>query len=293
MAKRMFLFSTGLVFVLCAWVAVQGQTLTARELFYGAKPAQKPAAAPRQQPANPGQQAKAPTPAATATAPQTPPTPQAPPPAPARAPAAQSQPVLISADYSALGLRYSVLRRTGPNQYVEVDADTNFRSGDGLRVSVESNEQAYLYIVTRGSSGTWSLLFPSSAIDNGNNHVQAHRRYEIPAQGQFTFNDPPGEERLFVVLSREPEPDLERLIYSLGRPGAAPNRPDQPKVLSVQALSLDDSVVGNLRRTVIARDLIFEKVDDDTSARKEKASYVVNGGSSGRVVADLSLKHNK
>jgi hypothetical protein len=62
-------------------------------------------------------------------------------------------------------------------------------------------------------------------------------------------------------------------------------------------LQIDDSVVGRLR-TVYARDLVVEKVDDEAEApsagrRNEKAVYVVNpsGSPDSRVVADLRLMH--
>jgi hypothetical protein len=183
-----------------------------------------------------------------------------------------------------LGLRYSVLKRTGPGRFVETDLNTTFRSGDGIRVSIESNDDAYLYIVNKGSSGTWSLLFPSADINGGNNRVQAHQRIEIPGQGQFTFVDEPGEERLFVVLSRPPAPDLEELITSL-------IFPDQPKNLSAQ--SIGDELVGRLSSFITARDLIFQRVQDELNANKEHSTYIVNvnGSDSSRVVADLSLRH--
>jgi hypothetical protein len=57
--------------------------------------------------------------------------------------------------------------------------------------------------------------FPSPEI-NGSNRVQAHQKIEVPSSGQFTFVDEPGEERLFVVLSRPPE-GIWKLVYSLAR----------------------------------------------------------------------------
>jgi hypothetical protein len=264
MTRRLVLCRLGLIFALCGWVIAQDQEkLSPRELFY--KKPQSPSRVPAR--------------------------PNPPRPAPANTQSPPSQPALQPATYTPLGLRYGILMGNSGSQYSEVQVDTVFRSGDSIRVSIESNDDAYLYIVNKGAGGTWSLLFPSADIDKGNNRVTAHRRYEIPSQGRFTFVDPSGEEHLFVVLSREPEPDLEKLIYSLGRPAATPSRPEPP-VLTVQAVAINDDVVGKLRNAV-ARDLVFEKVNDDTSDRKEKAAYVVNatGGSLGRVVADLSLKH--
>src|SRR5690349_16709984 len=202
MPTRLLVWSAVLSVSVCVCLAAQNPAkLTARELFYAA--GRKPA---------PAKQAPAPA------------TPTVPRPAAARPPAQQTPAVsgseqtaanpaaagqLTRTEYTPLGLRYSLLRRGG-TQYDEVDVDTTFRSGDGMRLTIEANDDSYLYIVNKGSSGSWSVLFPSAQIDGGNNRIQAHRRYEVPAEGQFTFENPPGDERLFVVLSRSPEPSLEK-----------------------------------------------------------------------------------
>ena len=264
-------------------------TLNAREIFYKAKP---PASA-----SAPGQKAAPAAPAKTAPAPQK---------AAPSTPAAQAQttpPPRMTADtdramqtvaYTPLGMRYSLLRRSGPGQFDEVDSETIFRSGDGLRVSVESNDNAYLYIVTRGTSGTWSVLFPNAAINKGDNRVAAHERQTIPAGGQFTFDEREGTERVFVVLSRTQQSDLESLIYELDRT-QSPQRPTAPplKTIAQKMPGVPDQLVERIRTEFASRDLVFEKVDDTKSERKEKATYVVNAkaGSDSRVVVDLSLRH--
>jgi hypothetical protein len=212
---------------------------------------------------------------------------------PPAAPAPAASPVLANATYVPLGLRYGILKKSNSGDFSEVDVDTTFHTDDGIRVNVESNDDAYLYIVNQGSTGTWSLLFPSPEIDNGNNRVQARRRTVVPARGQFTFADQAGDERLLIILTREAEPDLEKLIYSLRQPQSTPDRPDQSKFLMVQNTPIDNAVVQQIRNTVMPRDLVFEKIIDDPSPRKEKAAYVVNSslGLDSRVVADLILKH--
>jgi hypothetical protein len=242
MSKRALVWTTGLLLAICAWSFAQNQEkLTARELFYATPKKATPAANSQSAKAT-----KATTPASQQTASQAPASVAnknaAPIPA-ARPQTETGAPKAVVVDYSPLGLRYSLLRRAGP-QYDEVDVDSVFRSGDGIRLSIESNDDAYLYIVNKGSSGSWNVLFPSSQIENGNNHVQAHRRYEVPGGGQFTFENPAGEERLFVVLSREPEADLEGLIYSLSRRGDAPAGDNSPKVLSVQ--NINDDLIGKI-----------------------------------------------
>jgi hypothetical protein len=179
-----------------------------------------------------------------------------------------------------LGLRYAVLKRDASGQYNEVDPDTSFRSGDRIRLKVDANTSGYLYVVMRGSSGTWKLLFPSAEVAGGSNHVIKGESRQIPSgeRGQFVFDDQAGSEKLFIVLTRQPEPDLDKLIYSMG---------GKPESLISQAMVADD-VVSKLRAQVNSRDLVFEKADSN-----ENAAYVVNPSSApdARLVVDIALKH--
>ena len=80
--------------------------------------------------------------------------------------------------------------------------------------------------------------------------------------------------------------------------GAASAQPTKEKpakpLLLAQNRPIDDSVVNRLRSQGYARDLVFEKVDENTPGdKKEKAAYVVNSNTApdARLVVDLSLKH--
>jgi len=190
-----------------------------------------------------------------------------------------------------LGLRYSVLKRSPFKEYQEVPPETTFHAGDKLRLSLMSNEKGYLYIVQQGSSGTWSPLFPSPEINAGKNLIEAGRKYEIPSgPGEgFILDETAGEEKIFIMLTRQPQPDLEKVVMSLRQ--AKPGEPKGPQV--AQTHPIDDELVRHLREQIQPRDLIFTKVDDDDD--KEKAVYVVNAGANAkpdsRVVVDLKLNH--
>lgn len=195
-----------------------------------------------------------------------------------------------------LGLKYVILKKSGEDM-VQVPADTVFHAGDRIRISVETNQPGYLYIVNQGSSGTWRPLFPSTEVEDGNNHVDGFREYLLPPKSRMVFDGTRGTEKLFLVFSREPEPNLERMIYSLTPEpvrDAAP-RPDSRTKTLVAANNpgIDDFTVGSLRNTH-SRDLVIEDVDEQTPGeKKEIAVYVVNpsGTPDSRVVADLPLVH--
>ena len=213
--------------------------------------------------------------------------------------ASSKAPKTNSADAAgtALGLRYTILKLVGSST-MEVATDSVFRAGDRIQLRVEANNAGYLYIINQGSSGTWKPIFPSAEIDNGNNRVESLHAYTLPSEEhRMVFDETAGAEKLFIILSREPEPDLEKMIYSL-RSRPAGEKSDEPaqtskELIMAANLNIDNDTVGRMRSTY-ARDLIIEKVTPASSGeKKETAVYVVNptGSSSSRVVADLSLVH--
>jgi len=196
-----------------------------------------------------------------------------------------------------LGLRYAVLRRDAGGQFQEIDPDTSFRSGDRIRLNVDANTSGYLYVVMQGSSGTWKPMFPSPEVEEGNNRVDGWRSYAMPPNSRIVFDEQTGTEKIFIVFSRAPEPDLENLIYSLrngkAAPASTPQAPQRSKQMTVVA-SVDNATVGRLRN-VYSRDLIIEAVTPSTPGeKKETAVYVVNptGADESRIVADLALVHH-
>jgi hypothetical protein len=264
-------------------------SLTARELFYAPVSPEAPAktVAPKQSKKQPAAKvvakAQAAADAGSASAPQ------------------QGGLPLVQASYGQtrpLGLRYGFLRRGDGEEYEEVNADSVFHAGDRIRFSVQTNDTAYLYIVMRGSSGTWKVLFPTNEIAGGSNLVQGGRTYLFPPPpGRFAFDEQKGEEKLCLVVTRQPEQSLEQLIYALsgGAPSAQPasDKASKPMLLA-QNRPIDDGLVNRLRSQVYARDLVFEKVDETTPGdKKEKAAYVVNSNAApdARLVVDLILKH--
>ncbi|MGH9720243.1 MAG: DUF4384 domain-containing protein [Bryobacteraceae bacterium] len=185
---------------------------------------------------------------------------------------------------ATLGLRYSLLKMLPDGAFAEVDPYASFRDGDAVRVGVEANQSGYLYVIHRGTSDTWYLMIDSVVP------VEKGKRYEVPGNGLFRFRGQPGIEKLFLVLSRAPEPSIESVIHSLQKQTAAPgSKPARRPDLRITNVPLDDSLLMGLRQAS-ARDLIFEKTADGST---EKAFYVVNQSSDGgsRVVVDINLRH--
>jgi len=68
-----------------------------------------------------------------------------------------------------------------------VEADTTFREGDHLRLSIESPNAGYLYVVDRdlfadGTTGRAMLIYPWLGMPGGNNRMRPGKLVDIPAQ---------------------------------------------------------------------------------------------------------------
>ena len=130
---------------------------------------------------------------------------------------------LRSAESTDNGARILVQEDAHTVEWVpeRVGANTNLREGDRVRLSVESPEAGYLYVIDReryasGERGTPYLIFPTSRTRSGDNRVTGGRLIDIPAQDDrpnfFTLRHSrpsQSEEELTVILSPEPLKGME------------------------------------------------------------------------------------
>ena len=217
------------------------------------------------------------------------------------------QPHFVPVSDDQMGIRYSLLLRDSAGHYAEVSPKTVFHDGDHLRLSVMANQPGYLYVIEQGSSGNWSPIFPapgSAAASGGNaNQIEQGRIYQVPnGKGSFQFDRNPGQEKLFLVLSRQRISDLDGTISSLGgsthqAPTDALPRPTNPEP---QVLEATNQIPAELVEKMTSRHLTLvqeQQVDDPLSGNRpgEKAVYVVSKVSSTkdipRVVVSVTLRH--
>jgi len=102
-----------------------------------------------------------------------------------------------------------------------VSSDSSLRSGDRVRVSIESPEAGYLYVIDReryasGERGDPWLIFPTKRTHDGDNRVTAGKLIDVPGQSDqpnfFTLR--PGrkdqsQEELTVLLTKSPLSGVE------------------------------------------------------------------------------------
>ncbi|HYG78861.1 MAG TPA: DUF4384 domain-containing protein [Pyrinomonadaceae bacterium] len=113
----------------------------------------------------------------------------------------------------AIGLGYSLYMRDEQGNAVRVDPAREFRAGDRIRLALETNTDGYLYIFHTENDGEPQMLYPDARLERGDNRIEAHVPYEIPwnepgVENWFKFDANPANERLYVVVTREPLPGV-------------------------------------------------------------------------------------
>jgi hypothetical protein len=111
----------------------------------------------------------------------------------------------------AIGLGYTLYMRDDNGNAMRVDPSREFRAGDRIRLSLETNTDGYLYIFHTENNGEPQMLYPDVRLEKGDNRIEAHVPYEIPwnepgVENWFKFDANPANERLFIVVSRQPLP---------------------------------------------------------------------------------------
>ena len=109
-------------------------------------------------------------------------------------PAAMSQPAGSGTASAGKAARIELrLERMMNGEWKDVDPATVFQQGERLRFRFRASFNGYLYVMNRGTSGAYELLFPRQ--DTGSaNRVDAGKTYIVPATqgGSFKVTGPPG-----------------------------------------------------------------------------------------------------
>jgi Domain of unknown function (DUF4384) len=113
----------------------------------------------------------------------------------------------------AIGLGYTLYMRDDNGNAIRVDPSREFRAGDRIRLSLETNADGYLYIFHTENNGEPQMLYPDVRLERGDNRIEAHVPYEIPwnepgVENWFKFDANPANERLYIVVSRQPLPGI-------------------------------------------------------------------------------------
>jgi hypothetical protein len=111
-----------------------------------------------------------------------------------------------------LTFQWRLLKRGDGNLQREVDPSQVFETGDQVKLAVTTNQNGYLYVINRLSSGEGRLVFPDPRSNNGLNEVKKNQEYIVPSfcpiypnpnDCWWQMEPPAGRETLIVVFSRD------------------------------------------------------------------------------------------
>jgi Domain of unknown function (DUF4384) len=106
-------------------------------------------------------------------------------------------------------IQATIYLQESPQTYREASFDDVFFNGQRFRLQVTPTQNGYLYMLCENSQGSAVVLYPNDSSASGN-HVRAARPVTVPGRSWFQFDEDPGTERVYVILSRRPIPELER-----------------------------------------------------------------------------------
>jgi len=91
-----------------------------------------------------------------------------------------------------------------------------FEADYQIRLNFRAPQSGHLYIVNEGPSGAsttpeFNAVFPTPTANGGSSLLSAEQIIQIPEQTWLKFDRQEGTEKLWLVFSNEPLPDLERI----------------------------------------------------------------------------------
>lgn len=133
-----------------------------------------------------------------------------------------------------------------------VRAGSPLRIGERIRLSFESQQEGYLYVINReqyagGRLGEPLLIFPTTRTRNGDNQVMAGRLIEIPGQ-----EDRPN----FFTMRRSRMDQIGEQLIALITP-----QPLTELSIGAEPLKLTDELMTEWERAWGAKSAIFEMAD--------------------------------
>lgn len=187
-----------------------------------------------------------------------------------------------------LGLRYNLVLLDSSGRPQPISSDRILHAGDCFAIDIQSNRSGYLYVFAKQSSGSWRPLLPSAEMPDASNILDPGRKVQIPRGYCFSVENPPGQETMFVVLSRDPR-DFYELYESFKTKSGAP-----APVQMANAAKLN-SAIEHIDQRFGTRDITITKTREPQDEKEPPGSvYVVNtsGRPTSSIVTKIAIRHN-
>ncbi len=192
------------------------------------------------------------------------------------------------------GLRYRLLKvDKTTNRATPIPADAVFHAGDCLALELEPNRAGYLYVLAKESNGNWHSLFPSPEMKDESEVLHAHEMQRAPQKYCFELDEQPGEENLYVVLSRNPEQaqSLHAALFKNESSGpSSPQPASSPMMADNVAL---DKEANNVVTELGSRGFKVTKTGATGSNEEKYSVYVVPASLEKKdtIFADIRINH--
>ncbi len=205
-----------------------------------------------------------------------------------------------AAEGEVTGLRYWIEVQTEQGQLLRVNSSRMFRSGERIRIHVESNVDGSLVILQSQDSGPFTRLFPTG-VSAG--EVERLKDQVLPSKaGWFRFDSKPGDLRLMMLVRTNISPASNPSVPSNPNspaPAAQLSKvqltpPENPTAPSASELVDQEARLRAEMERLRGSKALF--VEEDTQSA-QPASYVVvdrrkdSSIDAGVVAIEIKLSH--
>lgn len=200
----------------------------------------------------------------------------------------------VKSEPAHIGLRYNMMLVDHDGHRWPIPAGKSFHRGDCVAIDLNANRSGYVYVFAKQSNNVWRPLIPSPEMPDETNILDPGKTLHIPRNHCFVIEDPPGEETLFVVLSRN-----LRDFYELYEGFKMRNEPSRTGGPSTEHLQLAEgpklnAAVHDLDERFGNRNISIMKVDHPKDDREPVGSvYVVNTSNrpASSIVTKITIRH--
>lgn len=126
--------------------------------------------------------------------------------------------ILAATTATPLEIKTQFFYENDSKEIKPLDENSVLKSGQNVGVAFRSQENCFIYIFWKDSTGNLGTLFPNPGLTAGIPQVVAGKTYWLPHQegeSWYMLDDTPGTEVLYFVASRARNPKLEQLAGTL------------------------------------------------------------------------------
>ncbi len=211
-----------------------------------------------------------------------------------------------TANKVTLGIGYTIYVKSTNEEAVRVSPTQDFHSGDAIRLVIEPNIDGYLYVFHTENNGQPTMIFPDARLKRGDNEVQAHVPYEVPASDDpepslrwFVFDQKSATENLYLVLSREPLKDIPTNEELVRYCESSKDCPLKPNERIWQQIKTKVSITAKVSRTsdqgqsqsTLEKQSIKESLALGKKASAPTVIYMNNSKEIDQLITPISLTH--